>query len=122
MTKMGEMLYEFDIVLGTNSSPTYKPNGERAFQNAQNWFPYYFMNKSFNTVDDIRKNLLVIIEAYNSKKKYSIPNENSFLEMNDELIDQVMVLKEQRIVSVGNTIHSITSLLSLAKMAKDKWW
>ncbi|MCK5867542.1 MAG: DDE-type integrase/transposase/recombinase [Mycoplasmataceae bacterium] len=104
MTRMGEMLSEFDIVLGTSSSPTYKPNVERAFQNAQNWFPYYFMNKGFDTVADIRKNSLAIIKTYNSKKKYSIPNENSFLEMNNDLVDQVMVLKEQRIVSVGNTI------------------
>lgn len=104
MTRMGEMLSEFDIVLGTSSSPTYKPNVERAFQNAQNWFPYYFMNKGFNTIKDLRNNSSAIIKTYNSKKNYSIPAKNSFLEMNNELIDEVMVLKEQRIVSVGNTI------------------
>ena len=104
MTRMGEMLSEFNIILGTSSSPTYKPNVERAFQNAQNWFPYYFMNKNFNTIDDLRNNSTSIIKAYNSKKNYLIPSENSFLEMNDELIDEVMVLKEQRVVSVGNTI------------------
>lgn len=62
MTHVGKILAELGIKLRVDSSPTFKPNVERAFQNAQNSFPYYFANTEINTMEQVQENSKNIIK------------------------------------------------------------
>ena len=93
-----------EIILNVDSSPTFKPNVKWSFRNAQKIFPYLFMNKGINTVKDIKINIQNIINFYNNSYDYKIPQENSFIAISDEEIEDMVVINSQRTISTGNVI------------------
>jgi len=119
-THVHKALIQLGVKLLTSSQPTFKPNVERAFQNAQNYFPGFYKSKGINTEKEMQENIEETIKAYNEWNNYSMPEENAFFPADGLDIENIMTLKDTRVVSTGNVISLNDE--SVAPFRNNKRW
>lgn len=101
-TLMHESLQNLNIELFCDSSPTFKPNVERSFSNAQKLYPLLFYKKKINDNETIFKDHDWLVEKYNKRfNKKPIAN-SLFNEVDLESIKTYMCPKQK--VRINNAM------------------
>ena len=63
---MTQCLNNLEIEVESRSEPTFKPNVERSFRSAQDFYHFYFYSNNINSYKDFENNIEKIIDAYNA--------------------------------------------------------
>ncbi|WP_129620239.1 hypothetical protein [Mycoplasmopsis gallinacea] len=82
-TMFEEALIDRGITLFVSSNPKDKPNVERSFASAQNYYPYLFKNKGIDSIEKLNKRSEEIIDEYNRHFQKTEGNKESKFIKND---------------------------------------
>lgn len=101
-TNMTYCLNQLGIEVESKSEPTFKPNVERSFLNAQNFYPIFFFNNNIKTKDDLENNLEILVKAYNKKFNKTAKGKISmFDKISDQKINEAFYIKKDCNVHKG---------------------
>lgn len=101
-TNMTYCLNQLGIEVESKSEPTFKPNAERTFLNAQNFYPIFFFNNTIKTKDDLENNLEILVKAYNKKFNKIAKGKISMLDkISEQEINEAFYIKKNCNVHKG---------------------
>lgn len=101
-TNMTYCLNQLGIEVESKSEPTFKPNVERSFWNAQNFYPIFFFKNNIKTKNNLENNLQILVNAYNKKFNKTSKGKNSmFTKIDEKEINESFYIKKDCNVHKG---------------------
>lgn len=90
VTNLTHCLNKLEIEVKSESQPTFKPNVERSFKNAQQIYYKLFIKNGLDTKEKIQENCKLIVDMYNQRyNKTEKGKKNQFIKLSKEQLNNL---------------------------------
>lgn len=107
---IANLIRSLGMQLSSSSEPTFKPNVERALEDAQSLLPMYFMDININSPEEAIAKKEEILLFMNNWLKREMPEDNLFVPLTNEEKDNYYMKYERHVINQVSHV-SINNLL-----------